>query len=92
MVRLIYVNCRFMRRYEEQAKDADRLEPKGKGAGVRAVCFRTVDVASPAYRQDLTRSVRIDNQGKPVHSLQASCVAEGAWGKANRKGGRRMCG
>jgi len=40
----------------EQAKGAERLEPKGKGAGRRGVPSPFADDASPVDRQNLTRS------------------------------------
>ena len=52
----------------EQAKDADRLEPKGKWSGTGVLCSPVADVAPPADRRDLTHSGIQAERGKPVCS------------------------
>ncbi len=42
------------RRQREQAKEADRLEPKGKWAGYGSLTWPYVNVAPPAYRMRLS--------------------------------------
>ena len=55
----------------KQAKDAERLEPKGKGIGVEIVNFSTVDVTPSVNRQNLTTHVTQTEQGKPQYLLVA---------------------
>jgi len=42
------------RRHSQQAKDADRLEPKRRAIGTGTHAFPVVDKRSPADREDLT--------------------------------------
>ena len=50
IIRLIYVNiCKLRQR--EQAKEAERLEPKGKWGGYGSLTWPYVNVAPPAYRR-----------------------------------------
>jgi hypothetical protein len=55
----------------EQAKDADRLEPKGNAVGTGAEVSPVADKQTPsAERESLTRSfVSRTEHGKPVISL-----------------------
>ena len=56
------VNCR----YDKQAKDADRLEPKGTVAGVGFADYPIVNKKPPAERADLTHPVIYAEHGKPI--------------------------
>ena len=61
----LLINVRFWK----QAKDAVRLEPKGREAGrsrLKVTIFFNVDVAPPAKRQDLTRLGIYAERGNPV--------------------------
>ena len=79
MVRSTYVNSQLNAVMHEQAKDADRLEPKGNvvgtGAEVSSVMgiqhHRREERAYPVYRVSLAK------HGKPVIPLKgkASCKA-----------------
>ena len=56
------VKCRHVK----QAKDADKLEPKGTVAGRSTGGISLVDIQrSPADRADLTHSVIYAEHGKP---------------------------
>ena len=69
----------------EQAKDADRLEPKGNAVGTGAEVSPVADTQTPsAERESLTRSiVSYTEHGKPVISLALAVR------KASRKTSRR---
>ena len=57
----------FTCRYQEQAKDAEKLEPKGTVAGRRSDFASLVDtIAPPAKRANLTHLVTHAEHGKPV--------------------------
>jgi hypothetical protein len=66
------------RRQREQAKEAGRLEPKGKWGGYGSLTWPYVNVAPPAYRMSLSYlQVTIVERGKPVlplHVFQRSYV------------------
>ena len=74
----LLINARFWR----QAKDADRLEPKGKWSGLEVTISSSVDVEPPAKRQNLTCSGTQAERGKPVILPQ---------GKASREASRWGC-
>jgi len=57
------------RRHSQQAKDADRLEPKWCAIGTGTQDFPVVDERSPADREDLTHSGGQAEHGKPVSLL-----------------------
>jgi hypothetical protein len=54
------------RRHSQQAKDADRLEPKWRAIGTGTQAFPVVDKRSPADRGDLTPFGAQAEDGKPV--------------------------
>ena len=58
------------RRQWKQAKDADRLEPKGKWSGLEVTNSSNVDAEPPAKRQVLTHSGIYAERGNPVIFLR----------------------
>jgi hypothetical protein len=66
MVWSAYANARLLVVTREQAKEADKLEPKGNVAGRRSDFASLVDtMAPPAKRADLTHPVTYAEHGKP---------------------------
>ena len=82
----LLINVRFWR----QAKDADRLEPKGKWSRLKVTIFFNVDAAPPAIRQDLLRSGIYAERGNPVIFLaKGKQVVRGADEVAGIGNGRK---
>jgi len=79
------------RRHPQQAKDADRLEPKWCTIGTGTQTFPVVDKRSPADREDLTHSGRHAEHGKPVSLLMGRQAARRVDSGAGRgRGKKRM--
>ena len=57
---------RCKRRDSKQAKDADKLVPKGKWLGAGACTSSAVDERPSAKKRDLTQSGIHAERGKPV--------------------------
>ena len=75
---------------EQQAKDADRLEPKGTWPSSGVPNSPDADDAPPAERRALTHSGIHAKRGKPVVlPTRESSLFDG---KANRKASLRGCG
>ncbi len=77
--------CKHLQyRKEQQAKEADRLEPNGERPGQEFITCSCADVASSVYGVDLSQlTVCIAERGKLVTSPTI--------GKANREAGRWCC-
>jgi hypothetical protein len=56
---------RCKRRYQQQAKPADRFEAKGKWPSAVAFKSAAADAAPPAYGRDLTHQVEPAERGNP---------------------------
>ena len=63
------------RRHAQQAKDADKLEPKWCAIGTGTQTFPVVDKRSPADREDLHHSGRQAEHGKVRHEVMKTTVA-----------------
>ena len=68
----------------QQAKDADRLEPKGTWSGIGVFCSPVTVVAPSADRRDLPHAGIQVKRGKPNSLLVIR--------KANREVSRQGCG
>ena len=78
----------------QQAKDADRLEPKGTWSGTGVVCSPVIVVAPSAERRDLTHAGTQAKRGKPVVFPLGKCAAkhtDKTAGKGNWKKRRPFC-
>ena len=65
-------------RHEKQAKEADRLEPKGKRAGYGRLTWPYVNVAPSVYEVYLSypQVIKVE-RGKPVYLPHCSRAAAG---------------
>ncbi len=60
----------------QQAKDADRLEPKGTWSGTDVFCSSVTVAEPPANRRDLTHAGMRAERGKPVAFPQGKQAAK----------------
>ncbi len=77
------------RRHSQQAKDADRLEPKWCAIGTGTCAFPVVDKRSSAEREDLTHSDTQVEHGKPVSLPMGRQAARRVDGGAGRGQGKK---
>ncbi len=78
----------------QQAKDADRLEPKGTWSGTDVFCSSVTVAEPPADRRDLTHAGTRAERGKPAVLLlgkQAAKRADRTAGKGRWKKRRPFC-
>jgi hypothetical protein len=55
----------------KQAKETDRLEPKGTQSGSGRLCWLDANLALPAYRADLNHLVNVAEHGNAATSLNS---------------------